>query len=256
MQLVILAGGLGTRISEESILRPKPLIEIGGRPIIWHIMKHYSHYGINDFVICCGYKGYMIKEFFSNYLLHISDVTINLDKNQIKFHNSKKDSWTITLVDTGAETQTGGRLKRVEKYLKPEFCMTYGDGLSNVNIKKLINFHKKNKKLATMTTVQPPGRFGIVKTKGDKILNFLEKPVGNGAWINGGFFVLNKKILKLIKDDMTIWEKKPLEILAKKRELISFKHKNFWHPMDTLRDKQYLEDLWQEKNCPWKLWNE
>ena len=256
MQLVILAGGLGTRISEESILRPKPLIEIGGRPIIWHIMKHYSHYGINDFIICCGYKGYMIKEFFSNYLLHISDVTINLDKNQIKFHNSKKDSWTITLVDTGAETQTGGRLKRVEKYLKPEFCMTYGDGLSNVNIKKLINFHKKNKKLATMTTVQPPGRFGIVKTKGDKILNFLEKPVGNGAWINGGFFVLNKKILKLIKDDMTIWEKKPLEILAKKRELISFKHKNFWHPMDTLRDKQYLEDLWQEKNCPWKLWNE
>lgn len=256
MQLVILAGGLGTRISEESILRPKPLIEIGGRPIIWHIMKHYSHYGINDFVICCGYKGYMIKEFFSNYLLHISDVTINLDKNQIKFHNSKKDSWTITLVDTGAETQTGGRLKRVEKYLKPEFCMTYGDGLSNVNIKKLINFHKKNKKLATMTTVQPPGRFGIVKTKGDKILNFLEKPVGNGAWINGGFFVLNKKILKLIKDDMTIWEKKPLEILAKKRELISFKHKDFWHPMDTLRDKQYLEDLWQEKNCPWKLWNE
>ena len=256
MQLVILAGGLGTRISEESILRPKPLIEIGGRPIIWHIMKHYSHYGINDFVICCGYKGYMIKEFFSNYLLHISDVTINLDKNQIKFHNSKKDSWTITLVDTGAETQTGGRLKRVEKYLKPEFCMTYGDGLSNVNIKKLINFHKKNKKLATMTTVQPPGRFGIVKTKGDKILNFLEKPVGNGAWINGGFFVLNKKILKLIKDDMTIWEKKPLEILAKKRELISFKHKNFWHPMDTLRDKQYLEDLWQEKNCPWKLWND
>ena len=256
MQLVILAGGLGTRISEESILRPKPLIEIGGRPIIWHIMKHYSHYGINDFIICCGYKGYMIKEFFSNYLLHISDVTINLDKNQIKFHNSKKDSWTITLVDTGAETQTGGRLKRVEKYLKPEFCMTYGDGLSNVNIKKLINFHKKNKKLATMTTVQPPGRFGIVKTKGDKILNFLEKPVGNGAWINGGFFVLNRKILKLIKDDMTIWEKKPLEILAKKRELISFKHKNFWHPMDTLRDKQYLEDLWQEKNCPWKLWNE
>ena len=256
MQLVILAGGLGTRISEESILRPKPLIEIGGRPIIWHIMKHYSHYGINDFVICCGYKGYMIKEFFSNYLLHISDVTINLDKNQIKFHNSKKDSWTITLVDTGAETQTGGRLKRVEKYLKPEFCMTYGDGLSNVNIKKLINFHKKNKKLATMTTVQPPGRFGIVKTKGDKILNFLEKPVGNGAWINGGFFVLNKKILKLIKDDMTIWEKKPLEILAKKRELISFKHKDFWHPMDTLRDKQYLEDLWQEKNCPWKLWND
>jgi len=256
MQLVILAGGLGTRISEESILRPKPLIEIGGRPIIWHIMKHYSHYGINDFVICCGYKGYMIKEFFSNYLLHISDVTINLDKNQIKFHNSKKDSWTITLVDTGAETQTGGRLKRVEKYLKPEFCMTYGDGLSNVNIKKLINFHKKNKKLATMTTVQPPGRFGIVKTKGDKILNFLEKPVGNGAWINGGFFVLNRKILKLIKDDMTIWEKKPLEILAKKRELISFKHKNFWHPMDTLRDKQYLEDLWQEKNCPWKLWKE
>tara|TARA_Y100000389_G_C17414636_1_gene492970 strand:+ start:745 stop:1515 length:771 start_codon:yes stop_codon:yes gene_type:complete len=256
MQLVILAGGLGTRISEESILRPKPLIEIGGRPIIWHIMKHYSHYGINDFVICCGYKGYMIKEFFSNYLLHISDVTINLDKNQIQFHNSKKDSWTITLVDTGAETQTGGRLKRVEKYLKPEFCMTYGDGLSNVNIKKLINFHKKNKKLATMTTVQPPGRFGIVKTKGDKILNFLEKPVGNGAWINGGFFVLNKKILKLIKDDMTIWEKKPLEILAKKRELISFKHKDFWHPMDTLRDKHYLEDLWQKKNCPWKLWNE
>ena len=256
MQLVILAGGLGTRISEESILRPKPLIEIGGKPIIWHIMKHYSYHGVNDFVICCGYKGYMIKEFFSNYLLHISDVTINLEKNQIKFHNSKKDSWTITLVDTGAETQTGGRLKRVEKYLKPEFCMTYGDGLSNVNIKRLINFHKKNKKLATMTIVQPPGRFGIVKTKGDKILNFLEKPLGNGAWINGGFFVLNKKILKLIKDDMTIWEKKPLEILAKKRELISFKHKDFWHPMDTLRDKLYLEDLWKKKNCPWKLWNE
>ena len=256
MQLVILAGGLGTRISEESILRPKPLIEIGGRPIIWHIMKHYSYYGINDFIICCGYKGYMIKEFFSNYLLHISDVTINLEKNQIKFHNSKKDSWTITLVDTGADTQTGGRLKRVEKYLRSEFCMTYGDGLSNVNIEKLINFHKKNKKLATMTTVQPPGRFGIVKTKGDKILNFLEKPAGNGAWVNGGFFVLNKNVLKLIKDDMTIWEKKPLEILAKKRELISFKHKKFWHPMDTLRDKQYLEDLWQKKSCPWKLWNE
>ena len=256
MKVIILAGGYGTRLGEMTERIPKPMVTIGGKPIIWHIMKHYSYYGVNDFVICCGYKGYMIKEFFSNYLLNISDVTINLEKNQIKFHNSEKDSWTITLVDTGSETQTGGRLKRVEKYLQSEFCMTYGDGLSDINITQLINFHKKHKKLATMTTVQPPGRFGVVEIKGDKILKFLEKPTGDGAWINGGFFVLNKKVIKLIKDDLTKWEKKPLEILAKKKQLMSFKHKNFWHPMDTLRDKEYLESLWQKKNCPWKLWNE
>ena len=256
MQLVILAGGLGTRISEESQIKPKPLIEIGGKPIIWHIMKHYSYYGINDFIVCCGFKGYMIKEFFSNYLLHISDVTINLDRNQVKFHNSKKDPWSITLVDTGPNTQTGGRIKKVAKYINDEFCLTYGDGLSNVNIKKLIKFHKKNKKLATMTTVQPPGRFGAANLSGNKVVNFLEKPSGDGGWINGGFFVLNKKSLKFNKNDSTIWENYPLETLAKKKQLMSFKHTGFWHPMDTLRDKIYLEKLWNKKNCPWKLWNE
>ncbi len=257
MQLVILAGGLGTRISEESQIKPKPLIEIGGKPIIWHIMKHYSYYGINDFIVCCGFKGYMIKEFFSNYLLHISDVTINLEKNQIKFHYSKKDPWTITLVDTGPNTETGGRIKRIQKYINNnEFCLTYGDGLSNVNIKKLIQFHKKNKKIATMTTVQPPGRFGSANIFKNQVVNFLEKPSGDGGWINGGFFVLNKRCLKLIKNDKTIWEKYPLETLAKKRQLMSFKHKGFWHPMDTLRDKVYLEKIWNKKNCPWKLWDD
>ena len=255
MQVVILAGGRGTRISEESLLRPKPLIEIGERPIIWHIMKSYSYHGINDFIICCGYKGELIKEYFSNFGLYSSDMTIEVRKNKITFHKKNFENWKITLIDTGSETQTGGRFKRVKVFLINTFCLTYGYGLSDVNIKKSIEFHKKNKKIATMTVVQPAGRFGAVKIKKNLVDKFLEKPAGDGGWINGGFFVLDKKSLDYIIDDYTIWEQEPLKNLSKQNQLSSFKHKGFWHPMDTIRDKEYLEEEWRKPNCPWKKWN-
>ena len=252
MQLVILAGGRGTRISEESLLKPKPLIEIGGIPIILHIMKHYSSYGIKDFIICCGYKGEMLKEYFSNFGLYSSDITINLKNNKIKFHKKKIENWKGTLIDTGIDTQTGGRIKKIKKFVNETFCLTYGDGLSDVNILDTISFHKKNKKLATMTTVQPAGRFGAVEIKGNYIKNFVEKPIGDGGWINGGFFVLNKKIFDYIKNDNTVWEKEPLSNISRENQLMSFKHRGFWHPMDTIRDKEYLENLWISPNCPWR----
>tara|TARA_B100000795_G_C22773956_1_gene429163 strand:- start:611 stop:1381 length:771 start_codon:yes stop_codon:yes gene_type:complete len=255
MQLVILAGGKGTRISEETHFLPKPLIEIGGRPIIWHIMKYYAEHGIKKFVICCGYKAEVIKEYFTNYGLHASDMTIDIAKNSITYHKRHYEDWQVTLLDTGLETQTGGRLKKISKYLKDTFCFTYGDGLANVNIKDQIKFHKKHKKLATMTIVKPKGRFGAVELEGNKIIKFLEKPAGDGSWINGGFFILEKKVLQYIKDDETSWEDEPLKELTKDKQLIAYKHKGFWHPMDTLRDKQYLEEIWKGNNCPWKNWN-
>ena len=254
MKAVILAGGLGTRISEESNVRPKPMIEIGGFPIIWHIMKIYSFYGINDFIICCGYKGYVIKEYFANYFLHNSDITINIKENSIVVHNKKTEPWSITLIDTGESTQTGGRLKRISAYIDEAFCMTYGDGLSNLNISDLIKFHKQHKNLATMTAVQPPGRFGAIEIIDTKIISFSEKPKGDGGWVNGGFFILEPGVLSYIKNDADIFEKGPLEILAKKGELHAFFHSEFWHPMDTLRDKNYLENLWLSNSAPWKLW--
>ena len=255
MQLIILAGGRGTRISEESIIKPKPLVEIGGMPIIWHIMKIYSSFGIKDFVICCGYKGYLIKEYFSNFYLHSSDVTINLKDNNIKIHKKTSEDWNVTLIDTGEDTQTGGRILRAKEYVDEQFCLTYGDGLANVDIKKLISFHSSHKKLATMTVVQPLGRFGAVEVDSDNnVNNFTEKPKGDGQWVNGGFFVLSKKIFSYLKNDNTIWEKEPLEELSKRKELKSFKHEEFWCPMDTLRDKEFLENLWQKKRAPWKIW--
>jgi glucose-1-phosphate cytidylyltransferase len=254
MKAVILAGGLGTRISEESNVRPKPMIEIGGFPIIWHIMKIYSFYGINDFIICCGYKGYVIKEYFANYFLHNSDITINIKENSIAVHNKKTEPWSITLIDTGESTQTGGRLKRISAHIDGAFCMTYGDGLSNINISNLIKFHKQHKNLATMTAVQPPGRFGAIEIIDTKIISFSEKPKGDGGWVNGGFFILEPGVLSYIKDDADILEKGPLESLAKNGELHAFFHSEFWHPMDTLRDKNYLENLWLSNLAPWKLW--
>tara|TARA_B110000483_G_C18081547_1_gene498297 strand:- start:42 stop:809 length:768 start_codon:yes stop_codon:yes gene_type:complete len=255
MKLVILAGGRGTRISEESLIKPKPLIEIGGMPIIWHIMKIYSTYGIKDFIVCCGYKGYMIKEYFSNFFLHSSDVTINLKKNSIQIHKKYSEDWNITLINTGEDTQTGGRILKIKNYVDSTFCLTYGDGLSNINIKKLLSQHKKLKKTATMTVVLPSGRFGAVEVlKNKKINRFIEKPKGDNQWINGGFFVLEKKIFEYLKNDQTVWEKEPLENLAKKNQLFSFKHNGFWHPMDTLRDKIYLDSLWESKKAHWKVW--
>lgn len=255
MKVVILAGGFGTRISEESYLKPKPMIEIGGRPIIWHIMKHYSQHGLNDFVICCGYKGYIIKEYFANYFLHLSDVTFDMSKNSMQVHNNNSEPWKVTLIDTGEETMTGGRIKRVKDYIgKEDFCLTYGDGLSNVDITALLKFHKEHKKLATVTATQPPGRFGSLNLKANVVESFQEKPEGDGNWINGGFFVLSPECIDLIKDDATIWEKEPLEQLAKKNNLHAYFHKEFWHPMDTLRDKNYLEDLWKKGKAPWKTW--
>ncbi len=256
MQAVILAGGRGTRISEESLLRPKPLIEIGDRPIIWHLMKHYSHHGINDFIICCGYKGELLKEYFLNFGIYSSDITINVKNKKIQYHKKNFENWKITLIDTGANTQTGGRLKRVKNYLNNTFCFTYGDGLSDIDIKKSIKFHKAHKGMATMTTVQPAGRFGSVKVKKGLVENFIEKPLGDGGWVNGGFFVLQKKVIDYIKNDSTIWEKDPLVNLSKDKELYGFNHKGFWHPMDTIRDKEYLEKRWNMPNCPWKIWNE
>jgi glucose-1-phosphate cytidylyltransferase len=254
MKSVILAGGLGTRISEESSSRPKPMIEIGGKPILWHIMKMYSTYGINDFIICCGYKGYVIKEYFANYFLHMSDVTIDMTSNRIEVHHKKAEPWRVTLVDTGENTQTGGRLRRVADYIDDDFCMTYGDGVGSVDISSLVKFHHEHGKLATMTAVQPPGRFGALEISGTQINSFLEKPQGDGGWINGGFFVLNPKVLSLIDGDETLWEKQPLESLAKQGQLQSFFHSGFWQPMDTLRDKNHLEELWSSGKAPWKFW--
>lgn len=256
MKLVILAGGLGTRISEETNIKPKPMIEIGGKPIIWHIMKIYASHGINEFVVCCGYKGYVIKEYFANYFMHMSDVTIDLTKNSIEVHQQMAEPWKITLVDTGEQTQTGGRLKRVKNFLKDEedFCMTYGDGVGSVDITELIKFHKSHGKLSTMTAVQPPGRFGSLEIEGNTIKSFLEKPTGDGGWINGGFFVLKPCALDFIEGDSTIWERQPLELLAQQNELQAYFHQGFWQPMDTLRDKNHLEDLWVSNKAPWKKW--
>ena len=254
MKAVLLAGGLGTRISEESASRPKPMIEVGGRPILWHIMKMYSAHGINEFVVCCGYKGYVIKEYFANYFLHQSDVTIDLANNSIEVHHKKAEPWKVTLVDTGEETQTGGRLKRVANYIDGDFCMTYGDGVGSVDITALLKFHKSHGKLATMTAVQPPGRFGALEIDGTSVKSFLEKPKGDGGWVNGGFFVLNPRVIQLIESDATIWERKPLESLARDGQLQSFFHSGFWQPMDTLRDKTHLEGLWADGHAPWKSW--
>ena len=255
MQAVILAGGLGTRISEETSLRPKPMIEIGGKPILWHVMKIYSHYGIHDFIICLGYKGYMIKEYFANYFLHMSDVTFDMANNSVKIHQNSAEPWKVTLVDTGEATMTGGRLKRVKDYVGGKtFCLTYGDGVGDVDIQKLVDFHHSHKKLATLTAVQPPGRFGALELKGSSVLRFLEKPHGDGAWINGGFFVLEPKVLDLIPGDETIWEKEPLMGLSQQGNLHAYFHEGFWQPMDTLRDKNHLEELWASGKAPWKVW--
>ena len=255
MKAVILAGGLGTRISEETHLKPKPMIEIGGKPLLWHIMKSYSAYGINEFVICCGYKGYMVKEYFANYFLHTSDVTFDMQSNKMEVHKKFAEPWKVTLVDTGIETMTGGRLKKVKNFVGDEtFCFTYGDGLSDVNIAKLINFHKNNKTIATVTAIQPPGRFGTLDIDWNKIRSFKEKPAGDGNWINGGFFVLEPTVFDYIEGDSTIWERTPLEKLAEEKELTAYKHTGFWQPLDTLRDKNYLEKLWDSGNAPWKKW--
>jgi glucose-1-phosphate cytidylyltransferase len=255
MKAVILAGGLGTRISEESHLKPKPMIEIGGKPIMWHIMKNYSHYGINDFVICLGYKGYVIKEYFANYFLHMSDVTFDMQHNSMEVHQKNVEPWRVTLVDTGESTLTGGRLKRVEEYIGSEsFCFTYGDGVSNIDIGALIEFHKNHGNKATVTAIKPPGRYGALNLDGSIVSSFQEKPAGDGAWINGGFFVLEPSVLSLIEGDQTSWEGGPLMTLAKNGDLNAYQHKGFWQAMDTLRDKNHLEELWTSGNSPWKVW--
>jgi glucose-1-phosphate cytidylyltransferase len=256
MKVVILAGGYGTRISEESHLKPKPMIEIGGRPILWHIMKIYSHYGFNEFVICLGFKGYMIKEYFSNYFLHMSDVTLDLKNNSMQIHQQYAEPWKVTLVDTGGNSMTGGRVKRVAPYVDDRtFMLTYGDGLADVNIAGLVAFHKKHGKAATITSTQPSGRFGALSLGRDnRVESFQEKPAGDGSWINGGFFVLEPSVLKRIADDSTVFEKEPLEGLARDHELIAYKHTGFWQPMDTLRDKIHLEELWNRGKAPWKIW--
>ncbi|WP_194774707.1 glucose-1-phosphate cytidylyltransferase [Pararhodonellum marinum] len=260
MKAVILAGGYGTRISEESVIRPKPMVEIGGKPILWHIMKIYSYHGINDFVICCGYKGYIIKEYFSNYFLHMSDVTFDLKNNSMEVHRKNSEPWKVTLVDTGENTMTGGRIKRVAEHVQDEtFCLTYGDGVGDINIRQSIDFHNQQEALLTLTAVQQPGRFGSfsLAPEESKINSFKEKPTGDGngnAWINGGFFVVDPKALNYITGDDTTWEKEPLELLAKTGQLAAYKHRGFWQPMDTLRDKNFLEDLWSSKKAPWKVW--
>lgn len=257
MKAIILAGGLGTRISEESSTKPKPMITVGGKPIIWHIMKMYSHHGINDFVICCGYKGYMIKEYFANYFLHMSDVTYDVENNSMRVHEKRVEPWKVTLVDTGENTMTGGRLGRIAEYIKDEesFCMTYGDGVSDVDISSTINFHKQHGKLATITGVMPSGRFGALDIRNQQVVSFKEKPKGDGAVINGGFFVLSPRVLSLIKDDKTIWEQEPLIQLAQEGQLMAFEHKGFWQPMDTQRDHHFLEELWNSGDAPWKKWS-
>jgi glucose-1-phosphate cytidylyltransferase len=255
MKVVLLAGGLGSRLSEETVVKPKPLVEIGGKPVIWHIMKIYSYFGINDFVICCGYKGYMIKEYFANYFLHMSDVTFDMQSNKMEVHQKFAEPWKVTLIDTGLDTMTGGRLKRVKQFVGDDtFCFTYGDGIGNVNISNLINFHKNQKKNATITAVQTPGRFGRLNVQKNRVVDFQEKPQGDGAWINGGYFVLEPSIFDHLKDDSTIWEREPLENLAKEGQLSAYLHSDFWHPMDTMRDKTYLDNLWNSGKAPWKVW--
>jgi glucose-1-phosphate cytidylyltransferase len=256
MKAVILAGGLGTRLSEETHLKPKPMIEIGGKPILWHIMKIYSAHGVNDFVICCGYKGYVIKEYFANYFLHMSDVTFDLAKNQMEVHQQKAEPWRVTLVDTGEETLTGGRLKRVAQYVQDDeaFCFTYGDGLSDIDISGEIAFHQQHGRLATVAAVQPPGRYGALQMEGAKVAGFTEKPRGDGGYINGGFFVLSPKCLDVVEGDQSSWEGEPLARLSAQGQLMAFEHDGFWQPMDTLREKNMLEDLWSSGDAPWKIW--
>jgi len=255
MKCVILAGGLGTRISEETQLKPKPMIEIGGKPILWHIMKLYSSHEINEFIICCGYRGYVIKEYFANYFLHMSDVTFDMSLNTMHVHHKKAEPWRVTVVDTGDETMTGGRLKRIDAHLSDEtFCLTYGDGLSNVDIKASIQSHRTSGKKATVTAVRPPGRFGMLDICDGSVIGFNEKPDGDGGWINGGFFVLERAVLDHIETDKTVWERQPLEQLSRNGELNAFRHDGFWQPMDTLRDKLSLEDLWNSGKAPWKIW--
>lgn len=257
MKAVILAGGLGTRISEETHLKPKPMIEIGGKPILWHIMKMYSAHGVNDFIICCGYKGYVIKEYFANYFLHMSDVTFNMKNNEMKVHQQHAEPWSVTLVDTGENTLTGGRLKRVKQYIEGDeaFCFTYGDGVSDVNIAQTIAYHRQHGKLATVTAVQPPGRYGALTLDGDSVTGFIEKPRGDGGLINGGFFVLSPKCLDYIHGDQMSWESEPLTQIASNDEMRAFQHQGFWQAMDTLRDKNHLEELWHAEQAPWKVWS-
>ena len=257
MKAVILAGGLGTRLSEETSIKPKPMVEIGGMPILWHIMKSYSAHGVNDFIICCGYKGYVIKEYFANYFLHMSDVTFDMRNNNMEVHHKRAEPWTVTLVDTGEHSMTGGRLNRVRKYIENDdaFCFTYGDGVGDIDISASIEFHKQHGKAATLTATFPPGRFGALDMKQGRVLNFKEKPKGDGAMINGGFFVLSPRVLKHLKGDDTVWEQQPLQQLAEDGELMAFEHHGFWQPMDTLRDKHLLEELWASGKAPWKKWD-
>ena len=255
MKVVILAGGIGTRISEESHLRPKPLIEIGGKPILWHIMKIYSAHGLNDFIVCLGYKGYMVKEYFANYFLHMSDVSFDMAKNRMEVHQQNVEPWRVTLIDTGESTMTGGRLKRVRDYVKDgDFCFTYGDGVGDVDIGKLVAFHRAQKALATVTAVQPPGRYGALHVEADRVVRFDEKPQGDGGWINGGFFVLSPAAVDYIDGDDTYWEREPLERIAAEGRLAAYRHTGFWQPMDTLRDKNQLEAMWDSGKAPWKTW--
>lgn len=255
MKAVILAGGLGTRLAEETHLKPKPMVEIGGKPILWHILKTYSHYGINEFVICCGYKGYVIKEYFANYFLHTSDVTFHMDLNHMEIHRRSAEPWKITLVDTGEATLTGGRLARVRDFLGETFCFTYGDGLADVNITALVEYHRRQGRQATLTAVQPPGRYGSLGLEGDLVHQFQEKPDGDGSWINGGYFVLEPSVIDLIDGDQCTWEETPLMRLAESSELSAYKHRGFWQPMDTLRDRRKLEELWAAGQAPWKVWS-
>lgn len=257
MKAVILAGGLGTRLSEETSVRPKPMVEIGGKPILWHILKMYSHHGINDFIICCGYKGYVIKEYFANYFLHMSDVTFDMRGNTMEVHHKRAEPWTVTLVDTGDNSMTGGRLRRVAKYVENEsaFCFTYGDGVGDINITETVKFHREHGKAATLTATFPPGRFGALDLKAGRVHSFKEKPKGDGAMINGGFFVLSPDVLKYLKDDATVWEQEPLMRLAEEGQLMAYEHTGFWQPMDTLRDKHHLEELWTSGKAPWKMWD-
>ncbi len=254
MKAVILAGGLGTRLAEETHLRPKPMVEVGGKPILWHILKTYSHHGINDFVICCGYKGYVIKEYFANYFLHTSDVTFHMDLNHMEVHRQKAEPWKVTLVDTGDDSMTGGRLRRVREYLTDTFCFTYGDGVADVDIQQLIAHHRSEARQATLTAVQPPGRYGALHLEGTAVAQFQEKPDGDNAWINGGYFVLEPSVIDLIDGDGCIWEQQPLRQLAASAELTAYHHRGFWQPMDTLRDRQKLEELWAAGRAPWKVW--
>ena len=255
MKAVILAGGLGTRISEETSARPKPMVEIGGKPILWHVMKIYAAHGINDFIICLGYKGYMVKEYFANYFLHMSNITFDMAQNKMEVHQNSAEPWRVTLVDTGENTMTGGRLKRVRQYLDDEhFCFTYGDGVGDINIAELISFHKQQNTLATLTAMQPPGRFGALVLEQHLVARFQEKPEGDGSWINGGFFVLSPKVIDYIDGDGTTWEREPMERLAAEKQMSAYRHRRFWQPMDTLRDKNHLEELWANGKAPWKIW--